>query len=908
MFSFITRTSASAVTRRRPRTLMRSTEAAVQSMYHSCGLLLPTSMGTVRSFHTTAKSLCTSSEESIPPASQEEIDYWDDVLFDVSDRSHQSLRVAQRESLKAAKQSNLLIREKENDRSATPSAGSEPPFLVYNVFTNRQSKSDSSSVRSLAHIGFVPDRETRLMKLAFPERLLDYAKKIQSREASPPVSWTSSVHKQLTVKLMHASWLADKNNDDLYHKADAHRGHPLVNEVTTFIDALHNVMRARMVSSRGTVSGTVGSLTEADTSALMSTNAVEPIAETATSVVITEDQLTDEQARIVDLACQGYNLYIGGGAGTGKTTLLRALRQKLHSELRLSVATTALTGIAAVNIQGTTLHHRFGITRNMQFLKNKELTKYDVLIIDEVSMVPASLFYALDAALQKANGVTLPFGGVQVILCGDFMQLSTISDMPIVGAPLFRQHFVMVRLREVKRQTAYSLFARQLDEIRQGISPHDLSDTITMLPSSCGFVENAINLLPTNAEVAEANRHQLAKLPGEEVVLTPLVLPPSLRGRWSACYIVTVPSDVSKFDPRALMACIEHHLFKAPGMVSLSLLTNTLGAGSFVAPDRGSSPCAPSTRAISLYPIFDDAYALRLQFPPSLDEVEIGVLQRQLDTLNDALATCNNGVHKVVETLPTAAGLQTPEDEKILAHYAKMSSMGAPLSLKLGCRVLVRANLSSSIVNGSVGTVVGFRACSPESVSHYLLHSNRDVLLSSYANFQKYEIGNPQPVLPVVDFGDGVVETIPPCSFEVGGMADTNHYSASVVTVPLTLAYAFTVHKVQGLTLIGRVHLDLTKMWPCDHLLYVAMSRVKNPDQLSVSGYSSELVKVAAECLLFDNSVPSVDEHAIPPLALPATWKQFPGRRRFSVAEKQQRRIARHNATVQRRLAAKTTP
>ncbi|CUF92138.1 DNA repair and recombination helicase protein PIF1, putative [Bodo saltans] len=775
-------------------------------------------------------------------------------------------------------------------------SSSSAPQLIFNAFSGRQTRSDTTAIRSLETLGFTPDAQTRVLVLSQPKTLYNYACRLQRREIAPAKSWTGSLHRQLTNLLMTTD--LDLQSDI----AEAATVDRLAREVQQVLDFVHAAARSR--ASSGAVRGVVSS----DSVNLPdSTAASHDEFREAPSLVLSRDLLTDEQQKVVDLACQGHHLYIGGGAGSGKTTMLRVLKHVLQKDLHLSVAATAITGIAAVNIQGTTLHHRFGITREYNLVKKKELTKYDVLIVDEASMIPQQLFTTLDERLRKANGVDLPFGGVQVILCGDFMQLSAISDLPIIGMPLFRRNFVMVKLHEVIRQSALSLFAKQLSEMRRGVPPHDLCDTVKFLPAG-SFVEDAINLLPTNAEVVTANEKQLAKLEGEEMVLPPLLLPPTLRGEWSDCYLITVPSDVSKYSDIALLTAIEQHLFRAPNLASLMLLANTLVSQIGYAPPLGedlntkkaSIPLTPSFRAISLYPVFDDAYALRIQFPSSLDPHEVEILKRQLLTLGAALQDVNGGVHEVKDVLSNADGLHTEKNEATLAHYARTSPVGAPLRLKLGCRVLVRSNLSSTIVNGCVGTVVGFRPCTPESVSHYLLHSQRDVYLGAYANFMRHEQCNASPMLPVVDFGGGVVEVIPPCSFEVGGMADTNHYSASLIALPLTLAYAFTVHKVQGLTLVGRVHLELSKMWPCDHLLYVAMSRVKNPDQLSVSGYSEELVKVATECLIFDDSLPKADDAAIPAISMPATWKLFPGKRRFALADKASRRRSRQEAEKQK--------
>jgi hypothetical protein len=69
-------------------------------------------------------------------------------------------------------------------------------------------------------------------------------------------------------------------------------------------------------------------------------------------------------------------------------------------------------------------------------------------------------------------------------------------------------------------------------------------------------------------------------------------------------------------------------------------------------------------------------------------------------------------------------------------------------------------------------------------------------------------------------------------------------FGACIATLPLALAYGFTVHKVQGVTLTGPVVIDLRRMWPCEHLLYVACSRVRELRQLYLTVADPRLVMV----------------------------------------------------------------
>lgn len=152
-----------------------------------------------------------------------------------------------------------------------------------------------------------------------------------------------------------------------------------------------------------------------------------------------EEPLTSEQLRAILLASQGYNLFITGGGGTGKSFLLRELCNFLCLREQRTVYMTATTGVAALHIGGMTIHSFSGIgygegTTQELLAKVKKSRraagrwKYaNVLVIDEVSMLLPSLLEKLDQVarhMRKRHDTV--FGGLQVVLCGDFLQLPPI--------------------------------------------------------------------------------------------------------------------------------------------------------------------------------------------------------------------------------------------------------------------------------------------------------------------------------------------------------------------------------------------------------------------------------------------------------------------------------------------------
>ena len=134
------------------------------------------------------------------------------------------------------------------------------------------------------------------------------------------------------------------------------------------------------------------------------------------------------------------NLFITGKAGCGKSTLLEYFRQNTKK----NHAILAYTGLAAIKARGMTIHSFFKFPsrfiqkkdKEIKLLKDPELLKrLDTLLIDECSMVRADLFDAVDESLRKNRKNKKPFGGVQIILFGDLLQIAPIvtrSDKEII--------------------------------------------------------------------------------------------------------------------------------------------------------------------------------------------------------------------------------------------------------------------------------------------------------------------------------------------------------------------------------------------------------------------------------------------------------------------------------------------
>ncbi|MFH1134680.1 MAG: AAA family ATPase [Pseudomonadota bacterium] len=230
-------------------------------------------------------------------------------------------------------------------------------------------------------------------------------------------------------------------------------------------------------------------------------------------------------------------LFITGKAGTGKSTFIDFLRVVSKK----NIAVTAPTGVAALRARGQTIHSFFHFPprpidpESLKPLYDRRVfRRLDVLVVDEISMVRADLFDAMEKALRLNTGrAERPFGGVQVVLVGDLFQLP-----PVVAAeeearlfagkyasPYFfsahclqDQALAFVEMNKVYRQENEG-FVRLLNAVRE----NEMADrAIEELNRAC--LNRDLNsdtqlvLTPTNAVAGRINAQRLAALAGEEVV------------------------------------------------------------------------------------------------------------------------------------------------------------------------------------------------------------------------------------------------------------------------------------------------------------------------------------------------------------------------------------------------------
>lgn len=253
--------------------------------------------------------------------------------------------------------------------------------------------------------------------------------------------------------------------------------------------------------------------------------------------------LTDEFRHALDLLAGGRHLFLTGKAGTGKSTLIR----RFMADTDRNVVVVAPTGIAALNVDGYTIHRLFGFrtTTTLDDIGDgeyrpgrftKTLGSLQTLIIDEASMVRADVFDMMAAALERFGPVPgAPFGGVQIVLVGDLYQLPPVVTEHEAGfftttyeTPYFfsarsfhRDEFPTVSLTTVFRQLGDDRMTAILNEIREGVLVGHAQEQLNAR-ADADFVppedEFWLTLAPTNRLVTARNRQQLERLPGDEMI------------------------------------------------------------------------------------------------------------------------------------------------------------------------------------------------------------------------------------------------------------------------------------------------------------------------------------------------------------------------------------------------------
>lgn len=244
----------------------------------------------------------------------------------------------------------------------------------------------------------------------------------------------------------------------------------------------------------------------------------------------------------MEIATSPHNFIIHGPGGTGKTHLLKNIAA-FYNRSGVPYALVAPTGVAAYNLQESdryitakTIHAYCGIGLGkgdvyslIKRIRRKQLvhryTKLKVLIIDEISMVGAAFFEKLNTIFQtiRENRVEL-FGGVKLILSGDFLQLPPVHDEYLFKSSIFREEGWKIHPMTVPyRYTDNDMFALMM-RCRYGeITDTDI-DTLTERRNAFDHLQaGLLDIKPTRlmthiADVNRINTESMNKLSGEAVL------------------------------------------------------------------------------------------------------------------------------------------------------------------------------------------------------------------------------------------------------------------------------------------------------------------------------------------------------------------------------------------------------
>jgi ATP-dependent DNA helicase PIF1 len=239
-----------------------------------------------------------------------------------------------------------------------------------------------------------------------------------------------------------------------------------------------------------------------------------------------ENNLSEKQKYCYELMVKGENLFITGPAGCGKTTVIKSFYSNYNKYKNIGITST--TGVSAVLLGGSTLHSFLGIglgndTAESLFLKIRNNSKIfkrwlelNTLILDEVSMLKSDLFDKLELIARKIRNNDKPFGGIQLIITGDFLQLQPVNSVKFCFEADSWNNCIknVVYLNDIFRQND-EIFQTCLNEMRIGKLSNN---TINILKSRVNIkLNNDIGILPTkiyslNKDVDAENEKELNKL------------------------------------------------------------------------------------------------------------------------------------------------------------------------------------------------------------------------------------------------------------------------------------------------------------------------------------------------------------------------------------------------------------
>lgn len=535
--------------------------------------------------------------------------------------------------------------------------------------------------------------------------------------------------------------------------------------------------------------------------------------------------LSQEQEHIIELATKGYNIFYTGSAGTGKSVLLREMIKTLKRKYgRDQVAVTASTGLAACNIGGITLHSFAGIglgqgDANSLYKKvrrsQKHLRRWEdisALVIDEISMIDGDLLDKLDYIGRKVRRNHRPFGGIQVIFCGDFFQLPPVSKDPAnpmkfaFDAKAWQSGIkCSIMLQKVFRQQGDTKFIDMLNKMRLGEIDDETDQQFKNLNRELPEDEIvAAELYSTRREVDGANNKMLSTLPGNTHTFT--------------------ASDGGSITDKVLKDKLLQN-FLAPQKLNLKI-----GAQVMMIKNIDATLVNGSLGRIidfidrDTYMFYDTMINM-----PELSVDQLAALQKDRDALKQ--------MHE------EEGDADTDADESESKRKQKL--------IKETYRGYEPPSANTSL-GSSIFEFLDEKETAESRESKINLNRKKALLreLHSKSKLQK---------LPLVRFktSDMATRTVLVEPEEWAIEDEKNVKLVTRVQIPLMLAWSLSIHKSQGQTL-PRVKVDLKRVFEKGQA-YVALSRAVSREGLQVVNFDRNRVSAHREVIEFYKTLKTVD-------------------------------------------------
>ena len=296
-------------------------------------------------------------------------------------------------------------------------------------------------------------------------------------------------------------------------------------------------------------------------------------------------KLSFDQECALKLMLEGKNCFLHGNAGTGKSTVIK----EFINRSKKNIVIVAPTGVAAVNVGGQTIHSFFMLppslmtedtVQDIPWRRAREkISNVEVVVIDEISMVRSDMLWAIDHRCKEcARGVNkkMPFGGKQVIACGDFFQLPPVVTSKIeedwlednfggeyaFDAQVWKDaKFESIALTEPFRQKEDKKFLTILDKVREGCLDARIDssnkDVLGVLNSECPqdkvMDKFPIRLCTTNKEAQLVNTEEQAKIDAPATYFKAVV-----KGKFNVQDYPTEAELVLKVGCRVMVLCNKH--------------------------------------------------------------------------------------------------------------------------------------------------------------------------------------------------------------------------------------------------------------------------------------------------------------------------------------------------------------